>query len=388
MVLITSYNYSYCGESKPTSLSNGGLTLYKMCILQREIHPSTGNGPLPCLMAGNHPSYGYSQNNQTKKDGTPVMRHVGWLMLPHPAKVITIKSVNLVTSYKPILAVWLAGAPLLSFLSCPIHRYPEKNRVEVACLHFCEAPAKLNLGGAHVFFVWPTVQEGPHRCEAGIWSQHCWGAKPKLTTAQVGTAKWGLCFLYLSGWWFGTFFIFPYIYWEMSSQLTFRFFREVAQPPTSYDYRISRGFSTSDRFFRGFTMIYHVFSDTVGGTWVMKQALSGSWSFQLAPAKHIGSPYQRQIWVSCLPTCRYFEPERHLLVVAFHPKWKNQPHIETVPLWTSFSTGILNMWKLRHLQWGPPSYKLVCKPNKVGTPSCKLVYNLIQLYYTVLRYTP
>jgi hypothetical protein len=34
------------------------------------------------------------------------------------------------------------------------------------------------------------------------------------------------CFLYLSGWWLGTFFYFS-IYWELSSQLTFIFFRGV-----------------------------------------------------------------------------------------------------------------------------------------------------------------
>ena len=39
---------------------------------------------------------------------------------------------------------------------------------------------------------------------------------------------------FFNGWWFGTFFCFP-IYWEYSSQsqLTFIFFRGVAQPPTS-----------------------------------------------------------------------------------------------------------------------------------------------------------
>ena len=36
----------------------------------------------------------------------------------------------------------------------------------------------------------------------------------------------------ITGWWFGTFFIFPYTNWEESSQLTFIFFRGVGQPPT------------------------------------------------------------------------------------------------------------------------------------------------------------
>ena len=40
--------------------------------------------------------------------------------------------------------------------------------------------------------------------------------------------------LILSGWWLGTFFIFPYIGLLSSSQLTFIFFRGVAEPPTSY----------------------------------------------------------------------------------------------------------------------------------------------------------
>jgi len=35
-------------------------------------------------------------------------------------------------------------------------------------------------------------------------------------------------------WWFGTFFIFPYILGISSSQLTFIFFRGVGIPPTSY----------------------------------------------------------------------------------------------------------------------------------------------------------
>ena len=37
---------------------------------------------------------------------------------------------------------------------------------------------------------------------------------------------------YETGWWFGTFFILPYIKGISSSQLTFIFFRRVAQPPT------------------------------------------------------------------------------------------------------------------------------------------------------------
>ena len=38
--------------------------------------------------------------------------------------------------------------------------------------------------------------------------------------------------LYFTGWWFGTFFIFPSS-WEEFSQLTFIFFRGVVLPPTS-----------------------------------------------------------------------------------------------------------------------------------------------------------
>ena len=188
----------------------------------------------------------------------------------------------------------------VTFLSCPIHRYPEIKQGWGCMFAFLRGPCNFNLGGWKIVKSWwcpcflrvAHCSRRAHWCEAGIWSQHCWGAKPKLTTAQVGTAKWGLCFLYLSGWWLEHFLFFHIL--AIGIPTDFRFFRGVAQPPTSYDYRISRGFSTSDRFFRGFTMIYHVFS--VGGTWVMKQALSGSWSLQLAPAKHIGSPYQRVEW--------------------------------------------------------------------------------------------
>ena len=41
-------------------------------------------------------------------------------------------------------------------------------------------------------------------------------------------------FSIFSGWWFGTFFIFPLILGMSSSQLIFIFFRGVAQPPTSF----------------------------------------------------------------------------------------------------------------------------------------------------------
>ena len=38
----------------------------------------------------------------------------------------------------------------------------------------------------------------------------------------------------LYGWWFQPWILFSIIYWESWSQLTFTFFRGVAQPPTSY----------------------------------------------------------------------------------------------------------------------------------------------------------
>ena len=44
-------------------------------------------------------------------------------------------------------------------------------------------------------------------------------------------------YIYISGWWFGChFFIFPLILGMSSSQLTFIFFRGVAEPPTRYIY--------------------------------------------------------------------------------------------------------------------------------------------------------
>jgi len=45
-------------------------------------------------------------------------------------------------------------------------------------------------------------------------------------------SKWQFEFGKLSGWWFQTFFIFHNI-WDNPFQLTFIFFRGVAQPPTS-----------------------------------------------------------------------------------------------------------------------------------------------------------
>ena len=140
------------------------------------------------------------------QDATPVMRHVGWLMLPHPAQVLTIKSVNLVTSYKPILAIWLAGAPPSHFCHALSTGIRKKKQGYIGCMFaFLRGPCNFNLGGWKIaksrwctcFLRVAHCSRRAHWSEAGIWSQHCWGAKPKLMTAQVGTAKWGLCFLYL-----------------------------------------------------------------------------------------------------------------------------------------------------------------------------------------------
>ena len=49
---------------------------------------------------------------------------------------------------------------------------------------------------------------------------------------------------YIAGWWFGTFFIF-HILGISSSQLTFIFFRGVAQPPTSIETVLSHPFLDS-----------------------------------------------------------------------------------------------------------------------------------------------
>ena len=55
-----------------------------------------------------------------------------------------------------------------------------------------------------------------------------WGALGQITTAKMEVARLNSS----SGWWFGCHFLFSHILGISSSQLTFIFFRGVAQPPT------------------------------------------------------------------------------------------------------------------------------------------------------------
>ena len=68
---------------------------------------------------------------------------------------------------------------------------------------------------------------------ATLASKHPWhqvlnGARISPTTRQVAA---------ISGWWFGTSILFSHILGISSSQLTFIFFRGVAQPPTSLSWQ-------------------------------------------------------------------------------------------------------------------------------------------------------
>ena len=93
-----------------------------------------------------------------------------------------------------------------------------------------------------------SMRECPCREKERAVQRSWWLARPKPPKPSwsqppdeknPGDPRWLIVLLprnrdIFTGWWFQTFFIFPYIgYWEESSQLTFIFFRGVGIPPIS-----------------------------------------------------------------------------------------------------------------------------------------------------------
>ena len=90
-----------------------------------------------------------------------------------------------------------------------------------------------------VLRIWESPSSEPKSARCSFWKATKVGILASADTGGgVGThceAPILCCSTYLSGWWFGTFFIFPYIGNNHPNWLSY-FFRGVAQPPTRYMY--------------------------------------------------------------------------------------------------------------------------------------------------------
>ena len=152
----------------------------------------------------------------------------------------------LVTSYKPILAIWLAGHHRHIFVM-PYTQVSEIKQGWGCMFAFLRGPCNFNLSGwkivkswwCHVFFVWPTVQEGPIDVRPA-YDLNIAGALSRSWRLPSWDCQMRFVFPLFIWLVVGTFFIFHIL--AIGIPTDFRFFRGVAQPPTSYDYRISRGF--------------------------------------------------------------------------------------------------------------------------------------------------